>query len=139
MRESPVEPYTGKDPGIPWEEWIPMFEKAASWNGWTEQERLLQLAGYLRGNVLQEWSLLSDSHKSTFTRATAEMKNRLDPGSKMIAVYEFHHMAQKHIELVTDFIHRPEQAFQRAYGREQIRNYVWKHMMPNYRDNYKMG
>ena len=85
-----------------------MFERTASWNGWTEQERLLQLAGHLRGKALQEWSLLSDSHKSTFTRATAEMQNRLDPGSKMIAVQKFFHMAQKHTELVADFIRRLE-------------------------------
>ena len=75
-----VEPYTGENPDILWEEWLPIFERAASWNGWTEQERLLQLAGHLRGKALQEWSLLSDSRKSTFTRATAEMQNRLDPG-----------------------------------------------------------
>ena len=50
----PVEPYTGENPDILWEEWFPMFERAASWNGWTEQDRLLQLAGHLRGKALQE-------------------------------------------------------------------------------------
>ena len=48
------------------------------------------------------------------------MQNRLDPGSKIIAAQEFHHMAQKPTELVTDFIRRLEQAFWRAYGREQM-------------------
>ena len=48
------------------------------------------------------------------------MQNQLDPGSKMIAVQEFRHMAQKHTELVADFIRRLEQSFRRAYGREQI-------------------
>ena len=48
------------------------------------------------------------------------MQNRLDPGSKIIAAQEFRHMAQKPTELVTDFIHRLEQAFRRAYGREQM-------------------
>ena len=116
----PVEPYTGENPDILWEEWLPMFERAASWNGWTEQDKLLQLAGYLRGKALQEWSLLSDSDQSTFTIATAEMQNRLDPGSKMIAVQEFRQMTQKSKEMVTDFIRRLEQAFRRAYGREHI-------------------
>ena len=32
----PVEPYTGEDPDILWEEWLSMFDRAASWNGWTE-------------------------------------------------------------------------------------------------------
>ena len=116
----PVEPYTGEDPNTLWEDWLPMFERAASWNGWTEQERLLQLAGHLRGKALQEWGLLNNDHKSTFARATTEMRNRLDPGSKMIAVQEFRHMAQKSKEQVTDFIRRLEQTFRRAYGREQI-------------------
>ena len=116
----PVEPYTGEDPNTLWEDWLPMFERAASWNGWTEQERLLQLAGHLRGKALQEWGLLNNDHKSTFAKATTEMRNRLDPGSKMIAVQEFRHMAQKSKEQVTDFIRRLEQTFRRAYGREQI-------------------
>ena len=74
----------------------------------------------MRGKALQEWSLLSDNDRSTFTIATAEMQNRLDPGSKMIAVQEFRHMTQKSKEMVTDFICRLEQAFQRVYGREHI-------------------
>ena len=98
-----MEPYTGENPDILWEEWLPMFERAASWNGWTEQDKLLQLAGHLHGKALQGWSLLSDSDRSTFTIATAEMQNRLDPSSKMIAVQEFRHMTQKSKEMVTDF------------------------------------
>ena len=96
-----VELNTGENPDIPWEEWLPMFERAASWNGWTEQDRLLQLARHLPGIALQEWNLLSESKKSTFTTATAETQNRLNPGSKMIAVHEFRHMAQKATEQVT--------------------------------------
>ena len=66
-----------------------MFKRVANWNGWGEQDKLLQLAGHLRGKAQQEWSLLSDSHKSTFATATAEMQNRLDPGSKIIHAQEF--------------------------------------------------
>jgi len=62
-----------------------MFERAATWNGWTESDKLIQLAGHLHGKALQEWGLLSDSQKSTFATATAQMWNRLDPGSKLIA------------------------------------------------------
>ena len=34
--------------------WIPILEQAASWNGWTEEESLMQLAGHLRGRALLE-------------------------------------------------------------------------------------
>ena len=95
----PVELYTSENPDLLWEEWVPMFERAASWNGWTEQEKLLQLAGHPRSKALQEWNLLSGSHKSTFATATAEMQSRLDPGSKMVAVQEFRHKSQKPTEL----------------------------------------
>jgi len=61
--------------------------------------------------ALQEWGLLSDTQRSTYAIATTEMQNRLDPGSKMIAVQEFRHMAQKAIEQVNDFIRRLEQSF----------------------------
>jgi len=69
-----------------------VFNRAASWNG---SDKLLQLADHLRGKVIQEWGLLSDTQRSTYAIATTEIQNRLNPGSKMIAVQEFRHMAQK--------------------------------------------
>jgi len=45
----PVDPYPGENPDVLLEEWLPMFNRAASWNGWTESDKLLQLAGHLRG------------------------------------------------------------------------------------------
>jgi len=33
VRRGKVEPYTGENPDMLWEEWLPMFERAASWNG----------------------------------------------------------------------------------------------------------
>ena len=44
----PVEPFTGERSDQLWEEWLPMLERAAFWYGWSEQEKLLKLAGYLR-------------------------------------------------------------------------------------------
>ena len=35
-----------------------MFERVTNWNGWGEQDKLLQLAGHLHGQAQQEWSLL---------------------------------------------------------------------------------
>jgi len=74
----------------------------------------------LRGKALQDWDLLSDTQRSTYAIATTEVQNRLDPGSKMIAVQEFCHMPQKATEQVNDFICRLEQSFRRTYGREYI-------------------
>jgi len=103
-----------------WEEWLPMFERAVTWNGWTESDKLIQLVGHLRGKALQEWGLLSDSQKSTFATATAQMRNRLDPASKLMATQEFHHVIQEDTEQVNDFICRLEQPFRRAYGRDHF-------------------
>ena len=49
----PIDTFTGENPDTLWEDWLPTFERAAHWNHWTEEERLLQLAGYLRKKALQ--------------------------------------------------------------------------------------
>lgn len=51
---------------------------AAEWNGWSEEETLIQLADHLRGHALQEWGLLSASEKEEVSRA---MRSQLDPCS----------------------------------------------------------
>jgi len=38
----PVDPYSGENPDVLWEEWLLIFNRAASWNGWTESDKLLQ-------------------------------------------------------------------------------------------------
>ena len=38
--------------------WKPSLERASLWNAWSEEEQMIQLAGYLRGRALQEWNLL---------------------------------------------------------------------------------
>ena len=43
----PVDAFTGESPDILWEDWIPTLERAAVWNGWSEEEMLFQLAGHL--------------------------------------------------------------------------------------------
>ena len=116
----PIDTFTGENCDVLWEDWLPTFERAAHWNSWSEDEKLLQLAGYLRRKALQEWNLLSGTQKSSFTVATEEMQNRLDPGSKAQAAQDFQHTVQSHKESVSDFICRLEQVFRRAYGKEQI-------------------
>ncbi len=45
----PVEPFSGENPEVRLDDWLPALQRAAEWNQWTEEELLLQLAGHLRG------------------------------------------------------------------------------------------
>jgi len=47
----PVDEFTAEDSRTRFDDWIPTLERAASWNGWTEDELL---AGHLRGRALLE-------------------------------------------------------------------------------------
>ena len=46
-RAPPIDTFTGESADVLWEDWLPIFERAAHWNNWSEEEKLLQLAGYL--------------------------------------------------------------------------------------------
>ena len=50
----PVDFFTGEDPEVQFEDWLPTLERTAVWNGWTDEEALIQLAGHLRGRALIE-------------------------------------------------------------------------------------
>ncbi len=52
-RAPPVDPFTGERPEERLDDWLPGLQRASQWNGWSEQELLLQLAGHLRGTALQ--------------------------------------------------------------------------------------
>ena len=54
-RPPPIDPFTGEDPEIRFEDWLPALVRASCWNDWSPEENLLQLAGHLRGRALQEW------------------------------------------------------------------------------------
>ena len=115
----PIDTLTSENSDVLWEDWLPMFEGAAHWNNWSEDEKLLQLAGYLRKKALQECNLLSGTQRSSFTVATKVMKNQLDPGSKALAVQDFQRTVQS-LKSVSDFIRRLEQVLHRAYGKEYM-------------------
>lgn len=117
----PVDAYTGEDPeAVRLEVWLPTLERAATWNGWTDEERLLQLAGHLRGRALAEWNLVIPAEKYTYTAAVQALWARLDPGSKVLAAQDLRHAIQKDDESVADYILRVERCFQRAYGRDNL-------------------
>lgn len=41
--------FTGENQEIRIDDWLPALERASTWNGWTEEEWLMQLAGHFRG------------------------------------------------------------------------------------------
>ena len=114
----PVDSFTGENQEVCIDDWLPALERASTWNGCTEEEGLMQLAGHLRGRALQEWNLLSDGDKGSYANATQALHNRLDPGGRALAAQDFRHTVQGETELVADFIRRLERTFQIAYGRD---------------------
>ena len=102
-----------------YEQWDDCLERAAEWNGWTDSERLLQLADHLRGKT-RLFSLLSADHKVTFANAIVAMTGKLDAGSRALAAQDFRHATQGPQETVSDYVLRLERIFRRAYGREHM-------------------
>ena len=89
-------------------------------NNWSEQEKLIQLAGHLRGKAQREWDLMAENSKASFGAAVKALRARLDSGSRAVAAQDFRHLSQKMTESVADFICRLEKTFRRAYGHEQM-------------------
>ena len=58
-----------------------MLEMAASWNSWTADEQLLQLAGHLRGKAFQEWNVLRRQDKATYQSAIEALRQYMEPGA----------------------------------------------------------
>ena len=116
----PVDMFTGEDPEVRFEDWLPSLQRAAHWNGWSPGEQLIQLAGYLRGRSWQEWILLEEEEKSTFSSAIKTMKEVLGPGSKILAAQDFRHTAQEETESVSTFVRRLERTFRVAYGGDKL-------------------
>lgn len=90
----PVDPFTEETMETILDDWLPTLQRAATWNAWSEEEKLLQLAGHLRGRALQEWSLLGDGDKSSFEGAIEALQEKLDPGSMAMAAQDFRHISQ---------------------------------------------
>ena len=81
----PVDPFTGEDPEMHIDEWLPSLEWAHVWNDWTEEELLMQLAGHIRSRALQESELLDVDTKTLYIQAIEALCLRLDPGSRTLA------------------------------------------------------
>ncbi len=101
------------------EDWLPTLVRASTWNGWREDDTLIQLAGHLRGRALQEWNLVPVRERGSYEGAVSALQERLDPGGRLLAVQDFRHAAQDG-EPVADFLRRLERCFQVAYGRDGL-------------------
>ena len=112
----PVDAFTGEDPEIRFEDWLPSLRRATTWNDWDTNELLLQLAGHLRGCTLQEYNLVDLSPTQTFEDVVQTLQSRLDPGGKALAAQDFRHASQEKGECVGDFVRRLERTFRVAYG-----------------------
>ena len=116
----PVDQFSGEQPDLTFDDWLPILERDVQWNAWTEAELLLQLAGHLRGRAFREWNLIGDFDRQDYSQAVKALKGRVDPGLRTLAAQDFRHTRQKEAETVTDFIGRLERTFQLAYGRDPM-------------------
>ena len=116
----PIDEFTGEDRRITFDDWLPILERATTWNGWTQDELLMQLTGYLRGRALQEWKLLESKDKTTYHSTVKTLRERLDPGNQSLAALDFRHASQRSSETVSDFLRRLEHNYQIAFGRENL-------------------
>ena len=117
-KASQVDAFTGGNPENHLEDWLPTIDRAAIWNGWTEEEQLLQLADHMREQALQERNLLSEDNKAMYTTAFQALQNHLDPGCRALAAQDFCHTIQDETEPVADFMWHLERTFEVSYGRE---------------------
>ena len=80
----------------------------------------MQLASHLRGKALQEWTLISETERTTYVQAVAALRTRLDTGSKTLAAQDFRHLCQDEKESVSEYIRKLERTFRVAYGRDNM-------------------
>lgn len=113
----PVDPFSSENPEVRLDDWL---DRAAEWNGWSDSEALMQLAGHLRGKALQEWNLLNSEQKTTYVGAISALRLRIDPQNRVIVATDFRHALQAEEETVADYVRRIERLFQIAYGGDSL-------------------
>ena len=64
-----MDSFTGENPEIRLDDWLPALDRASLWNQWTDEEYLIQFAGHLHGRALQEWNLMDARDKLDTTDA----------------------------------------------------------------------
>ena len=64
---------------VEWQDFIVHFETVATWNGWTDLEKGLQLATCLNGKAQKVLSELKPSQKSNYITLTSVLAKRFNP------------------------------------------------------------
>ena len=64
---------------VEWQDFIVHFETVATWNGWTDLEKGLQLATNLCGKAQKVLSELKPSQKSDYITLTSVLAKRFNP------------------------------------------------------------
>ena len=75
-RAPPIDPFTGEDPEICFDDWLPSLQRASQWNQWTVGDQLMQLAGHLGGRARQEWNLITRDQQLTLSEVTQALRSR---------------------------------------------------------------
>ena len=79
------------------------LERAATWS---DEEKLIQLAGHHRGKGLQECNLVPEEEESMFQGAVEKIRDILGPVSHVLATQDYQHMCQEVNETVPAFVQR---------------------------------
>ena len=78
---------------------------------------LIQLADHLRGCAEVEWNLLGNDETRDLIH---NLRDHLDPCSKVLAGQDFWRTVQTDNETVTDYVCRLEKAFHIAFGNDKL-------------------
>ena len=119
-RAPPIDTFTGEDSAVRLDDWLPGLEGVAHWNGWTSDEKVIQLAGHLRGCAEAEWNLLGTEETHNYDTTIQNLRERLDPCNKVLAGQDFRRTMQGDSETVADYVCRLEKAFHVAFGSDGL-------------------
>ena len=117
-----MELFTGKDPEVRLDDWLPSIHRASQWNGGSIEEQVKQLAGHLKCRALQEWNLLGEDQVQNYGEAVRALQERLDSGSSVLAGQGFWHTTLCEGKSVADFVQCLKRTFHVTYGRDKMSN-----------------
>ena len=106
-----MEMFTGEGSENSLDDWLPTLVRAVKWNS---DEFLIQLAGHLKGQAHQEWSLMTESDKTKYERSACVCVHYMLGWSPEVRQWQhkiFWHASQEENEKASDFIRRLESTF----------------------------
>jgi len=106
-----------------WDEWLPIFKGAAEWKNWSDNEWLLQIAGYAK------FLLLDPSQKSTYAQAVSAFSSKFNYRNCSLAAQDSRHAEQGSSETVFDYILRLVKIFRQLYGQDGMGTEIWSMLL----------